>query len=115
MNENFTKFLTRPPYVQTSGSSRRCHWCGSQALHGKAGCPERDKICRKCNLKGHFQGVYLIQKRVAAMDGYTESGDAYVVANLSYKRRQRRIILAKVNSVPLHFVVDLGVDITVVN
>ena len=48
------------------------------------------------------------------MLGHSESGGAYVVASLSYKRRQRRIILAKVNGVQLDFLVDLGIDSTVV-
>ena len=48
------------------------------------------------------------------MEGPTEYDDTDVVASLSYKRRQRRFILATVNGVSRHFLVDSGSDITVV-
>ena len=52
-------------------------------LHGKAGCPARDKVFRKCNRKGLFHGVCLTLKLVAAMEGHSESDDSDVVASLS--------------------------------
>ena len=53
------------------------------------GCPARDKICRKCNRKGHFQDLCLTRKRVATMEG--------------------RFILAEVDGVSRHFLVDSSV------
>ena len=58
--------------------------------------------------------IFKSQKRVAAMEGFSESDDYDVVASLSYKRRQLRFILAKVNSVSRHFLNDSGNDIMVV-
>ena len=78
---------TKPPQVQSSGSSSRCHWCGPHTLHGKAGSPVRDKTYRKSNHTGHFQGVCLTQKGVAGMERHSESDDSDVVASLTYKQR----------------------------
>ena len=50
------------------------------------------------NSKVHFQGVCPAQNRIAAMEGPSASDIYDVFASLSYKRRQRRFILAKVNS-----------------
>ena len=48
------------------------------------------------------------------MEETSESDDSDVIASLSYKRRQRRFFLAKVDGVSRHFPVDPGSDITVV-
>lgn len=104
---------SQPARVQRT-QSRRCHWCGSQTLHGKAECPARDKTCHSCNRKGHFKGVCLAQKKVAAQEGASDSDDSDFVASLSYKKRQRRFVLANVNGISRHFLVDSGSDITVV-
>ena len=40
-----------------SGSNEKCGNCGRTPKHTKDECPAKDKTCKKCNKKGHFQVV----------------------------------------------------------
>ena len=97
----------------SSGGKRRCHWCGSSTLHGKADCPAKEIKCHKCGRVGHLKSVCMSTKNVAAVAG--QSDDSNVVAGLSFKQRERRFVNVLIKGTQKPWLLDCGSDISVVD
>jgi len=90
--------------TRANSGSRLCFWCGSKTIHGRKDCPAIDKICKSCNLVGHFASVCLKKKTVSSA----------VIASVSQNTRStRKHIVGIVNNVAVRWLVDTGSEISV--
>ena len=89
-NKHRPGFFKFPRKEGSSGGKRRCPWCGSSTLHGKADCPAKERECHKCGRVGQPKAVCMSTKNVAAVAG--QSDDSDVGAGLSFKQRERRFL-----------------------
>ena len=56
-NEKINKWQQDVQEQGRSDQSEACGYCGRSPKHAKNNCPAKDKTCKKCGMKGHFQAV----------------------------------------------------------
>ena len=104
----------KPNKTHSKRSNARCHWCGSDDLHGKRECPARNKKCTACDRVGHFAKVCLSKSKVSANKYDSDSDFDYVTSALGSRNSQRRFVDVNVNGRLQSFLIDSGSDITVI-
>ena len=115
-----------------SHNDRKCVYCGYEQ-HDRAKCPAREKVCNRCNRKGHFgiaclqkktQNVHEITKGDDEAEGYDDSDydvantDSYFLgavsaSNVDSVSPWRTELM--VNGMLMNFKIDCGADVSIIS
>ena len=93
-----------------------CDRCGKSPSHERQQCPARDAIYHKCAKRGHFKavcraakmgGIHSPGEDSSFLGGVTETGDK--------SRETLWSVTLSVNSKPMPFEIDTGVEVSVIS
>ena len=116
-----TKNQRRPEYNKERYKDNRCGQYGTPNWTRQHICPAKSVECRKCKMRGHYEKLFRIPKRIQHVDKTTSSAeednwdyDKIQRINNSKKKNDYTYVILLVNNAPIKFIIDSVSPVTLI-
>ena len=104
------------PRATNNPAATRAPWFGRSPAHGRARCPAKDQMCRKCNKRGHFQVVCRSAMNVRGLQTGVDNYDSAFLGAVGQEGDRNDVwtITLSLEGKPVTLHIDTGAEVTVI-